>query len=171
MIQDFRKSIDFLINEIEGGYVNAKSDRGGETKYGISKRSYPDLDIANLTKENAERIYKLDFWTPCECDNVPFPLAYAIFDCAVNSGVPRSIRMLQKACNKFGNSLKVDGDFGPKTMNAVKQINAYQLSNVVISKRIEFFTRYVKIHPDQKVNLSGWMNRIAKVMSFVATNI
>ena len=33
----------------EGGYVNHPKDPGGETKFGISKRSYPTLDIAALT--------------------------------------------------------------------------------------------------------------------------
>ena len=38
----------------EGGYVNDPDDPGGETKYGISKKAYPKIDIKNLTKEEAK---------------------------------------------------------------------------------------------------------------------
>ena len=49
----FDTAFDRLIGH-EGGYVNNPADPGGETKYGISKRSYPSLNIANLTREMAE---------------------------------------------------------------------------------------------------------------------
>ena len=42
----------------EGGYVNDPRDSGGETKYGIAKKFYPNLDIKNLTVEQAKAIYK-----------------------------------------------------------------------------------------------------------------
>ena len=35
----------------EGGYVRDKNDPGGETKYGISKRSYPNEDIRELSRK------------------------------------------------------------------------------------------------------------------------
>ena len=43
----------------EGGYVNNPNDPGGETKYGVSKKAYPDIDIENLTLEQAKKIYRL----------------------------------------------------------------------------------------------------------------
>src|SRR5690606_28008981 len=52
----FRRAVEVVLKH-EGGYVNNPSDPGGETKYGISKRSYPELDIANLTQEDAIAIY------------------------------------------------------------------------------------------------------------------
>ena len=57
----FDKAMNF-VGLMEGGYVNDPIDKGGETKYGISKRSYPNLDIKNLTKEQAREIYYKDFW-------------------------------------------------------------------------------------------------------------
>ena len=47
-LHDVDGMIDRLI-EREGGYVNHPLDPGGETKYGITKRSYPDLDIQGLS--------------------------------------------------------------------------------------------------------------------------
>ena len=57
----FDRIIEFTLQE-EGGYVNNPADPGGMTKYGISKRSYPNLDIANLTIDQAKAIYERDFW-------------------------------------------------------------------------------------------------------------
>lgn len=80
----------------EGGYVNHRDDPGGETKYGISKRSYPDVDIAALTLEDAKEIYRRDFWDPF-CAHLPERMGFAVFDAAVNSGPGRALRWLQRA--------------------------------------------------------------------------
>jgi len=44
-----------VVLEHEGGYVNDPDDPGGETNFGIAKRSHPDVDIKNLTKEGAKK--------------------------------------------------------------------------------------------------------------------
>ena len=49
----FNNIIEVVLKH-EGGYVNDPKDLGGETKYGITKRFYPDVDIKNLTKEKAK---------------------------------------------------------------------------------------------------------------------
>ena len=46
----------------EGGYVNHPNDPGSYTKWEISQKSYPNLDIKNLTIERAKQIYFCDFW-------------------------------------------------------------------------------------------------------------
>lgn len=70
----------------EGGYVNDPRDPGGETKYGISKRSYPQIDIAQLTLDQAQAIYLRDFWMPSGCESMPWERALCAFDTAVNQG-------------------------------------------------------------------------------------
>jgi len=40
MDERFLKAVEMVLAH-EGGYVNDPNDPGGETKYGISKRSYP----------------------------------------------------------------------------------------------------------------------------------
>lgn len=74
---------------IEGGakYVNNPKDPGGQTKYGIAKRSYPHLDIQNLSEDDAKRVYMHDYWSPLNLDEQFYPWALATFDCAVNQGV------------------------------------------------------------------------------------
>ena len=86
---DFQQSVAFVLQQ-EGGYVNNPADPGGETKYGISKRAYPQLDIASLTREQATQIYYTDYWLPSGADSLPQPLALVVFDTAVNLGVSRA---------------------------------------------------------------------------------
>lgn len=82
----FDRALAFVLAR-EGGYVNDPRDPGGETKYGISRRAYPQLDIKGLTHADAGAIYARDYWTPAGCDQLPAALAIAVFDTAVNSGV------------------------------------------------------------------------------------
>jgi lysozyme family protein len=78
-----------MIVGVEGGYVNDPQDPGGETKYGISKRRYPNEDIANLTLERAKFLYQRDYWAANGCDKLPWTEAFLVFDSAVNGGNPQ----------------------------------------------------------------------------------
>lgn len=92
---NFNKIIS-LILEIEGGYVFDKNDPGGETKYGISKKTFPELDIKNLTIDEAKTIYFKDFWIKIRADEFNGPLKYLIFDSAINQGRSGAVKILQK---------------------------------------------------------------------------
>jgi len=92
---DFNKCIGKTLAH-EGGakYTNDPTDRGGETKYGISKRSYPQEDIKNLTEERAKELYKRDYWDRIRGDDIKDEaIAFNIFDCAVNMGVRTASRL------------------------------------------------------------------------------
>lgn len=99
----------------EGGYVNHKADPGGETKYGISKRSYPKVDIASLTVEDAKAIYRRDFWAAIRGDELPAGIDLVTLDPAINSGPKRGIGWLQK-----GLGIMADGMMGPVTIKAAR---------------------------------------------------
>lgn len=96
MVDNFKKSLKFTL-KWEGGYINDPSDPGGETKWGISKKAYPDLDIASLSADQAAAIYAKDYWDKCGCDNLAYPLCTVVFDAAVNTGVSRAMGWLRKA--------------------------------------------------------------------------
>ena len=113
---NFDEAFNTLIGH-EGGYVNARNDSGGETKYGISKRSYPGEDIAGMTMDRAKQIYARDFWGPAGCDALPDAAKLQVFDTAVNSGVTAAIRMVQRATGET-----VDGVLGPKTLQALQSM-------------------------------------------------
>jgi len=82
-----------LVVGIEAGYVNDPQDPGGETKFGVSKRAYPNLDIAQLNLEEAKTIYQRDYWTKCHCETLAWPWALALFDCAINQGVSTALHL------------------------------------------------------------------------------
>jgi len=75
-----------IVIGVEGGYSNDPRDPGGETKFGISKRAYPNVDIPRLTLEQAQGIYRRDYWDACGCDTMSWERALCVFDMAVNQG-------------------------------------------------------------------------------------
>src|SRR5688500_3822527 len=105
---NFDTAFDRLIGH-EGGYVNDPQDPGGETNWGISKRSYPNVDIKALTRDGAKAIYLADFWNPL-ADADP-AIKFQVFDFAVNGGLPVAIRKLQAAIG-----VADDGHWGPQSM-------------------------------------------------------
>lgn len=98
MAQDnnFTESMKFIL-KWEGGYVNHPKDPGGETKYGISKRAHPDLDIANLTVEQALDIYFREYWKASGCQQHPMPFATCVLNTAVMSGPRKAIALAESA--------------------------------------------------------------------------
>lgn len=138
---------------IEKGYVNDPHDPGGETKYGISKRQYPHLDIKNLTLEQAKAIYRTDYWARVRGDELAFPVALALFDYAVNSGVEAAIRGAQKAVD-----LKVDGILGPVTFAAIDGVEPEDFVSALQAERLLYLVRLTSFDTYGR----GWTRRIVK---------
>lgn len=153
-MENFNKYIDHLLG-FEGGYVNDPVDRGGETKWGISKRSYPHLDIRSLTKDDASKIYYKDYWTRSGAHMLPEEIQYIHFDTAVNSGVRTAIKILQRACG----SVKIDGVLGQKTHAAAAAVSLAEY----ISERAVFYARICRRDPSQLRFIVGWMRRLKKI--------
>lgn len=147
----FDQCFDKLIAH-EGGYVNHASDPGGETNFGISKRSYPQVDIKNLTRDAAKQIYKRDYWDRAQCDRLPPTLAYLLFDAAVNSGIGQAIRFLQRAAG-----VADDGVLGPLTLATIQRLDAESICARFIGQRLDFMTRLSTFDHFGK----GWSRRLA----------
>ena len=98
MRENFEQSVA-LILDLEGGgqVVQDSLDPGGKTRWGISQRAYPTLDIENLSIEQAREIYKRDYWLKAGCDVLPWPMDLCAFDCAVNMGVGKARQLLRDA--------------------------------------------------------------------------
>lgn len=88
----FDRSVEIVLR-FEGGYVNNPADRGGPTKYGISKRAHPNVDIENLTVEDAKKIYYKDYWIPSGASSMKYPMSLVVFDTAVLMGVHTARRI------------------------------------------------------------------------------
>lgn len=136
----------------EGGYTAGVGDPGGETNFGISKRSYPNEDIRGLTLVRAKAIYLRDFWAPAGCDSLPDGIRFDVFDMAVNSGVSASIRIVQRAAGATP-----DGLIGPKTLEAINAMPPDRLLARFNGARLAFMVEL----PTWGAFGRGWSRRIA----------
>jgi lysozyme family protein len=159
-MNQFTLAINRLLSN-EGGDVNDPNDLGGETKWGISKRSYPNLDIANLTRDQAIAIYKSDFWDKINGDAMPLGVGFQLLDFAVNAGISTAIRALQRAIG-----VADDGNFGQVSMAALKAADPADTIMRFLAERLMFMT-----------GLSGWASfgrgwarRIAADLRYGATD-
>lgn len=144
----------------EGGYVNNPADPGGETKFGISKRSYPDVDIAGLTVEGAKAIYLRDFWAPL--GDAPGPVKFQVFDFAVNSGVQTAIRKLQAAIG-----VADDGHWGPVSAARLASMPIPVVLMLFVAERLDFW-RKCSTWPQFG---AGWTSRAATDLRYAAKDI
>lgn len=155
---DFDTAIERVLGN-EGGYVNNPDDPGGETNWGISKRSYPDVDIANLSRDDAKAIYRRDFWIPVANYVEDSALCYQVLDAAVNHGMANAVRFLQRAAG-----VADDGHLGPVSRNALSTMAPADLHLLFIAERIEFFCKLSTFSTFGK----GWMRRCAQDLRYLA---
>ena len=140
----------------EGGYVNNLADPGGETRWGISKRSYPTVDIKNLTQEGAKAIYLRDFWLLIDCDPA---VKFQLFDFAVNSGIQTAIRKLQAAIG-----VADDGHWGPISAAALAAMDKNDVLLRFIAQRLRFWASLTTWATFGK----GWALRAAADLDYAA---
>ena len=149
----FDKAFQITVG-VEGGYVNDPADPGGETRYGISKRAHPDVDIKSLTLDQARDIYRRDYWQAASCDSMPERIGHLVFDCAVHHGVKTAIKLLQRA-------LKVadDGEFGPITRGTLTARDTNETADLLMAQRM-LYLMTCSAWPTYKL---GWAKRCFSV--------
>lgn len=174
MNSDFDRAMGFAIfwetaGDAHGGYTNDPDDPGGETKWGVSRGTYPDLDIKNLTLEQAKgEVYFPDYWLGSGqqksfCDRLPSPLNRVHFDCVINIGNWKVTKSHQPLFHGRANmilqrALGVDDDglIGPLTLSAVVDANQRALVTDAIAKRDDYYR--TRGHWALKY-INGWLNR------------
>ncbi|WP_445117011.1 glycoside hydrolase family 108 protein [Acinetobacter sp. WZC-1] len=155
----------------EGKFTNDPKDRGNwttgiigkgtlkGTKFGISAMTYPDLDIQNLTLENAKTIYKRDWWEKISADDLHPAIIFQVWDFAINSGMGTAKRKLQKAAG-----VAEDGIIGPLSLRAIKKMDLNDILMKFNSERLMHLTslstwgRYGR----------GWTIRVAVQLNYAA---
>jgi len=159
----FEQSIPFVLRW-EGGFVDHPADPGGRTNQGITQQVYdrwrarqglPARDVKLVDQGEVHAIYEADYWVPPRCDLLQSPLELVQFDTAVNMGVGRAVRLLQR-CVGCG----VDGDFGPQTERAVASCDAGDAVRRYCDAREAYYRNLAEKRPDLKVFLKGWLNRL-----------
>lgn len=151
MADQFTKVIDRVLAH-EGGYVNHPKDPGGETNWGIAKRSYPNVDIKRLTRDGAIAIYRRDFWDRVQGDKLPPAVAFQVFDAAVNHGPGNAVRWLQRAAG-----VADDGLLGPVSLAAIRKAEPTDLVLRFNACRLEFYASLTTFPTFGK----GWVRRVA----------
>lgn len=155
----FEYVINIILNN-EGGYSNNSNDRGGVTKFGISSRSYPDVDIINLTKAETKNIYKRDFWDNYLYKKIEnLEVATKFFDLAVNMGHYWACILVQRALRASGKNVVEDGDFGLKTLDAINNVDSTDLLAALKSEAAGYYRILTALDKKHKVFLKGWLNR------------
>lgn len=155
---NFDLTFDRLMGH-EGGYVFDRRDPGGETNWGISKRSYPLLNIKALTRDQAKAIYRRDFWDRIQADKLHDGVAFQLFDFAVNSGIETAVRAYQRALG-----VADDGHFGPLSLRAAQQASESDQIMRLSAERLDFMRRLSTWPAFGK----GWAGRIAGNLRFGA---
>lgn len=120
---EFIAAVNLLL-EHEGGYTpGLVEDPGGETNFGISAHSYPDLNIKSLAREDAIAIYRRDFWLSGYEYLSSQSLANSLLDFGVNAGTSVAVRTLQQSLGKIQSGPVVaDGKFGKHTLDAANAV-------------------------------------------------
>lgn len=152
-----------LVLQHEGGFVDDKFDPGGRTNRGVTQAVYddwrvneglPKRDVKLLNDDETGAIYRRRYWDACRCDDLPAGVDYCVFDFAVNSGVNRACRYLQRAADVVD-----DGQIGAVTMAAVSAEPAVGIIEKVCSARLN----YLRQLRDFDHFGRGWTTRVQDV--------
>jgi len=135
----------------EGGYVNNPNDPGGETKYGISKSSYPNVDIKNLTVEGATAIYRRDFWRFSGINDQQ--VATKVFDMYVNMRHD-AIKLAQEILG-----ITQDGLYGGNTEAAINAMDPQQFLILYRARLVKHYELIIAVHPNEVVFKENWLER------------
>ncbi len=143
----------------EGGDSSNPADAGGATRFGISARAHPGVDIATLTLDGAVKIYWEEWWVRFGFAQLPAAVAAKTFDLAVNMGAGNAIECLQRALRASRVPVTEDGAIGPATVFAAERAEPAAL---MAAMRSEFAAHYRLIAAKQNRDqafLKGWLTR------------
>ena len=158
----FQQIFDRLIGH-EGGYVNDLQDPGGETNWGVTKRTAQANgytgNMKTMTRQQAYEIYRRAFWLRYNCEQMPDAVAYQFFDAAVNHGFGNASRMLQRAVGVLD-----DGIIGKYSLEAINSNPISDTLMVLNGERLNFYTRLKNFDRFGK----GWVSRVAQNLRYGA---
>lgn len=180
-MNDFEKALSFVFGN-EGGVSDHPADKGGLTNMGITQstldRARLEINglpssVRNLTRAQAEEIYRVFYWEESKADMLPYPLSTLHFDAAVNHGVGGAAKLLQRTINNYAAKagidarVDVDGAVGPKTLSALCQCldlkgNVPLICEIYCNQREAYYKAIVENNPSQGVFLKGWLNRLER---------
>ena len=164
---NFDQAFDQLMGWEGGGVLHeVEGDWGGATKWGISQRSYPMLDIPNLTEDDAKDLLWAKYWNTVRASQIAPELRWDVFDFGVNAGYRISARTLQKSINLCRRArgdrrhpLKVDGDVGSLTLEGAREEEPERLLRVFRAYRTKHYMKLAEEYRGQAKFIHGWLRR------------
>jgi len=158
MKDNFEESLAHVLKS-EGGYVDHPKDPGGATNLGTTKKVWEEWvghevtkdDIKSLTVADVTPLYKKKYWDAVRGDDLPRGVDFAVFDLAINSGVGRASKLLQRAVG-----VAADGAIGPATLAAVADANPRELATKICELRLAF----LQALPTWETFGKGWGRRV-----------
>lgn len=154
--------VQYWVKKDEGGYGNDPDDPGGPTKFGITIGDYRDwtkrpyatsADLEDMPWSTASDIYRIRYWNPCDCDDMPAGIDYFLFDSAMLSGTRTAIKWLQRSL-----SINPDALIGGQTLSAVKGENPLD----ILTKMEALRRANLHSQPTWDIYRRGWTNRVNK---------
>ncbi len=94
---DANSAINFVIDKFEGSSLVPHDGNKGASKFGINQSANPEVDVSNLTREQAMQVYKTKYWDAIGADSLPQGIRLAAFDTAVNFGVGKAKAMIEQS--------------------------------------------------------------------------
>jgi LysM repeat protein len=145
----------------EGG--SKLNTRDGEySKYGVTKKWNPEVDVENLTEEGAKKVYRKKYWEKPHIDDLEDEsanVAAKVFDMGVNLGQKPAILILQKTLKDAGYNVDVDGVIGPQTEEALKNAVDSNGDQGILSALSARQMDYYKTMPEKLEANPGWVDR------------
>jgi len=151
-------------------YKLPSGDMGGNYEVaGINDRYHPEAfkAISSLPPQeraNAAAEYIQGYTAPL-VERLPQALQPFTQDMAFNRGLGGATKYLQQGLNTLGMSVKVDGGMGPKTLEAINQVNPRALMQAASKAQLDDEYRMAQKNPDRKKFLNGLESRIRNRLS------
>ncbi len=146
-MSNFERTMKFVLRWEGGSRITRDpDDPGGTTRFGISKRANPTVNIETLTRERALEIYRKKYWDRLGCDKMQWPMCLVVMDYGLHSGV-KTVRSLRSNLAQV-----VASERSPRS-------RAYRLN----AARMAFLLRIAERRKKSRKYMRGWMNRVSAV--------
>jgi lysozyme family protein len=150
-----------IILKSEGGFVDDPKDPGGATNLGVTLKTLSSwlgraatvAEVKALKPADVAPIYETRYYNAAHANDCPTGVDLIVFDEAVNQGVGRAIKSLQKCAG-----VAADGAWGPKTKAAVDAMAPAALIDAIAADREAFYRSLPTFGHFGK----GWLSRLAR---------
>ena len=148
---------------LEGGESDSKSDYGGLTKYGVSQKDNPGVDIADLTLDDAAKRLKINYWDFYHLGDINDQgIAQECFFIYINMAPSHAATIIQKAINACGRGIIAvtqDGILGSASIKALNSIAPFWLGDRIRLEACRYYLAEADRDPKQRENFRGWIRR------------